>query len=34
MARAMRGKRLDDELVVHTPDGKREYFIVAIRYEG
>ncbi len=34
MARAMLGKRLDDELVVRTPEGEREYAIVAIRYEG
>ncbi|MBB3047171.1 transcription elongation factor GreB [Litorivivens lipolytica] len=34
MARAMLGKRLDDEFVVRTPEGERDYFIVAIRYEG
>ena len=34
LARAMLGKRLDDEIVVRTPEGEREYAIVAIRYEG
>ncbi len=34
LAKAMLGKRLDDEIVVHTPEGEREYAIVAIRYEG
>ena len=34
LAKAMLGKRLDDEIFVRTPDGEREYAIAAIRYEG
>lgn len=33
MARAMLGKREDDDVVVNTPNGEREYVIVAIRYD-
>lgn len=32
MARALLGKRLDDEVRVHTPAGEREYVVVAIDY--
>lgn len=32
MARAMLGKRLDDEVQVHSPSGDRCYYITAIRY--
>lgn len=33
MARAMLGKRLDDEVIVSTPTGERCYYVVAIDYE-
>jgi transcription elongation factor GreB len=33
MARALLGKRVDDEVVVRTPEGSREWVIVAIDYE-
>ncbi|NND68317.1 MAG: transcription elongation factor GreB [Halioglobus sp.] len=33
MARALLGKRLDDEIEVQTPGGLQVYFIVGIRYE-
>ena len=32
LARAMLGKRLDDEVVVATPKGKQSYYITEIRY--
>jgi transcription elongation factor GreB len=32
MARAMLGKRLDDEVVVHSPTGEQRYYITAIAY--
>ncbi len=32
MARAMLGKRLDDEVVVHSPTGEQAYYITAIAY--
>jgi len=32
MARALLGKRLDDEIAVHSPEGNRSYVIVAIHY--
>ena len=32
VARAVLGKRLDDEVFVHTPGGEREYVITAIEY--
>jgi transcription elongation factor GreB len=32
MARALLGKRLDDEVQVHTPTGERAYFVTAIEY--
>jgi transcription elongation factor GreB len=33
MARALLGKRLDDEVRVHTPAGEREFLIAGIAYE-
>lgn len=33
MARALLGKRVDDEVCVHLPDGKSFYTIAAIDYE-
>jgi transcription elongation factor GreB len=32
MARAMLGKRLDDEVVVHSPSGEQVYYITGISY--
>jgi transcription elongation factor GreB len=32
LARALLGKRLDDEVPVALPGGERRYAIVAIRY--
>lgn len=32
VARAVLGKRLDDEIRVHTPAGEREYVVTAIEY--
>lgn len=32
MAKALLGKRVDDEVLVKTPEGNREYYISAIRY--
>lgn len=34
MARALMGKRVDDEVVVRAPEGTREWIIVAIDYEA
>ena len=34
LARALLGKRLDDEVRVHSPSGERAYCIVAIRYSA
>jgi transcription elongation factor GreB len=34
MARALLGKRLDDEVRVHTPAGEREFLIAGIAYEA
>jgi transcription elongation factor GreB len=34
MARALLGKRLDDEVRVHTPAGEREFLIAEIAYEA
>jgi transcription elongation factor GreB len=34
LARALLGKRLDDEVSLEVPGGHRRYAIVAIRYEG
>ena len=33
MARAMLGKEVDDEIEVHTPSGKKLWYINTIRYE-
>ena len=33
LARALMGKRLDDEISVESPDGVNTYVIVAIRYD-
>ena len=32
LARALLGKRLDDEVVVHAPEGEHAYVILAIEY--
>jgi transcription elongation factor GreB len=34
LARALLGKRLDDEVRIEVPDGARACVIVAIRYDG
>lgn len=34
MARALLGKRVDDEVIVRAPEGAREWVIVAIDYEA
>ncbi|GAA5135007.1 transcription elongation factor GreB [Thalassotalea piscium] len=34
MARALLGKQVDDEIVVNTPDGKKTFDIIAIKYQG
>ncbi len=34
MARALLGKRRDDEIEVQTPGGRQTYFITEIRYEA
>jgi transcription elongation factor GreB len=34
MARAMLGKRVDDEFTVSTPDGERSFFVTDIRYSS
>lgn len=33
LAKALLGKSLDSEIFVDTPQGKKEYYIVAIRYD-
>jgi transcription elongation factor GreB len=33
MAKALMGKSLDSDVVVETPQGQKEYYIVAIQYE-
>jgi len=33
LARALMGKRLDDEIAVQSPEGNKSYVIVEIRYE-
>jgi transcription elongation factor GreB len=33
MARALLGKRIDTDIELETPDGHREYYILAIEYE-
>lgn len=32
LAKAVLGKHLDDEIIVRTPEGAREYYIAAVRY--
>lgn len=32
LARALLGKTVDDEVVIHVADGRKQYFVVAIRY--
>ncbi len=32
LARALLGKRLDDEVIVHAPEGQRSYAIVGVDY--
>ncbi len=32
LARALLGKMVDDEVVIHVADGRKQYFVVAIRY--
>lgn len=32
LARAMLGKRLDDEVVLHSPEGQKQFYVVDIRY--
>jgi len=34
LARALLGKRLDDEVTVHAPEGARTYAIVDVQYES
>lgn len=34
MARACLGKSLDDEVIVHTPEGEKHWYIVGISYQG
>ncbi len=33
MARAMLGKAVDDEIVVHSPQGEQRYYVTAISYQ-
>ncbi len=32
LARALIGKTVDDEVVIHVADGRKQYFVIAIRY--
>ena len=32
LARAMLGKRLDDEVVLHSPEGQKRFYVVDVRY--
>ncbi|MDT8310846.1 MAG: transcription elongation factor GreB [Methylophaga sp.] len=32
LAGALLGKTIDDEVVIHVADGRKQYFVVAIRY--
>jgi transcription elongation factor GreB len=34
MARSLLGKGLDDEIVVHSPNGERVYYVTAITYDA
>ena len=33
LARAILGKRLDDEIVLHAPEGQKQFYITAIHYK-
>lgn len=33
LARALLGKTLDDEVVITVADGRKQYFVIAIRYQ-
>ncbi len=33
LARALLGKALDDEVVIKVADGRKQYFVIAIRYQ-
>jgi transcription elongation factor GreB len=33
LARALMGKRVDDEITIDIPGGRRSYVVVGIRYE-
>jgi len=33
LARALLGKTIDDEVVIHIADGRKSYFVVGIRYD-
>lgn len=33
LARALLGKTLDDEVVIKVADGRKQYFVIAIRYQ-
>ena len=33
LARAMLGKRIDDEVRVQTPNGVQEYYVLGLRYD-
>ena len=33
MARALLGKQVDDEVIVHTPAGAKEWYVNAVRYQ-
>ncbi|MCG6970290.1 MAG: transcription elongation factor GreB [Gammaproteobacteria bacterium] len=33
LAKALLGKSLDSDVIVETPQGKKEYYLVSIRYE-
>ena len=32
LARAMLGKRLDDEVVLNSPEGQKRFYVVEVRY--
>ncbi len=32
LARALLGKTIDDEVVIHVADGRKQYFVIAIGY--
>lgn len=33
LARALLGKTLDDEVIIQIAEGRKQYFVVAIRYQ-